>query len=87
MYADYVENKKLHGKTFEEVYSNELNQKFICKHMTKKHCAKNMCRSCYHQKGNSKTATKCEHKNKPNYAKGKCKNCYLSHYYEKRLKS
>ena len=54
--------------------------------MGKKHCAKNMCRSCYHQKGNSKMATKCIHDDKPNYAKGMCKNCYLSYYYLKRLK-
>lgn len=45
-----------------------------------------MCRSCYHQMGNSKQASKCAHKNKPNYAKGMCKNCYLSYYYESKLK-
>ena len=45
-----------------------------------------MCRSCYHQMGNSKQASKCAHKTKPNYAKGMCKNCYLSYYYESKLK-
>ena len=90
MYADFVKKQpqSLVGQeAFEYKLSNELSQKFFCRHVNKKHCAKNMCRSCYHQSGNSKNATKCEHTDKPNYAKGKCKNCYFSIYYEKKLKT
>ena len=71
---------------FEVFYKQELNEKFACQHLNKKHCAKFMCQSCYHQRGNTRMAHLCEHKNKPNYSKGKCKNCYLNQYYLKRLK-
>ena len=68
------------------MYGQQLADKFVCSHLQKKHCAKFMCQSCYHQRGNTKMAHLCEHKNKPNYSKGKCKNCYLNQYYLKRLK-
>lgn len=60
-----------------------LKDKFICKHLTKKHCAKFMCKSCYHQKGNSKAATGCGHPERSHYSQGMCKSCYHKKYYVK----
>ena len=87
MYDRFSKNKILMGCSFIDYYSDELNANFKCVHLNKKHCAKNMCQSCYHQRGNSRMAFKCEHTNKPNYSKGQCKNCYLSVYYTKQLKN
>lgn len=63
-----------------------LKDKFICKHLTKKHCAKFMCKSCYHQKGNSKNATECGHPERSHYSQGMCKSCYHKKYYVKKSK-
>ena len=38
---------------------------FCCKHTEKRHRAKFMCHSCYHQKGNTKKASACEHSTRP----------------------
>lgn len=57
---------------------------FCCKHTEKRHRAKFMCHSCYHQKGNTKKAIACEHKDRPHYSQGLCKNCYLKDFYNKR---
>ena len=41
---------ELMGSTTQQDGSNvkSLMDKFICKHLNKKHCAKFMCKSCYH---------------------------------------
>lgn len=57
---------------------------FCCKHIEKRHRAKFMCHSCYHQKGNTKKAVACEHSDRPHYSQGLCKNCYLKDFYNKR---
>ena len=41
---------------------------FCCKHTEKRHRAKFMCHSCYHQKGNTKKASACEHSDRPHYS-------------------
>lgn len=60
-----------------------LKDKFVCKHLNKKHCAKFMCKSCYHQKGNSKQATECGHTSRSHYSRGMCKSCYHKKHYIK----
>lgn len=57
---------------------------FCCKHTEKRHRAKFMCHSCYHQKGNTKKAVACQHSDRPHYSQGLCKNCYLKDFYNKR---
>lgn len=60
-----------------------LKNSFICKHLNRYHCVKFMCKSCYHQVGNSKVAT-CGHPDRSHYSQGKCKSCYHKLYYEKK---
>lgn len=40
-----------------------------------------MCKSCYHQKGNSKAASECGHPDRSHYSQGMCKSCYHKKYY------
>ena len=35
--ACVVQEKQVQNKSFTQVYEKELNEKFVCKHMTKKH--------------------------------------------------
>ena len=55
-----------------------------CPHSDKKTYAKNMCHSCYQNRGKTKMATTCGHTNKPHYSNGNCQSCYLAEYYLKR---
>ena len=64
--------------------ASQLNKFFLCSHVNKKHYTKNMCHSCYHNKGKSKKATACPHTDKTHYSNGLCQNCYLAQYYIKR---
>ena len=75
---------QLNRQSCKSIMMREPSKIFICKHLTKKHYAKNMCHNCYHSKGKTKLATKCEHTNKPHYSNGKCQNCYLADYYIKK---
>lgn len=45
-----------------------------------------MCKSCYHQKGNTKSADKCGHPERSHYSQGMCKSCYHKKYYVKSKK-
>ena len=81
MYAEY--KSKFSDLPFEECYRKELVEKFACQHLNKKHCAKFMCKSCYHQKGNSKSASGCGHPERSHYSQGMCKSCYHKKYYVK----
>lgn len=45
-----------------------------------------MCKSCYHQKGNTKSADKCGHPERSHYSQGMCKSCYHKKYYEIKAK-
>lgn len=61
-----------------------VSNQMTCPHTDKKTYAKNMCHSCYQNKGKSKMASSCGHTTKPHYSNGMCQSCYLAQYYLKR---
>lgn len=59
-------------------HPDKQRQLFSCRHVHKRQYAKNMCHTCYHEKGKTKMADKCSHVNKPHYSAGLCQSCYLA---------
>mmetsp|Transcript_23093 Transcript_23093/g.41240 ORF Transcript_23093/g.41240 Transcript_23093/m.41240 type:complete len:117 (+) Transcript_23093:18-368(+) len=54
----------------------------VCRHLMRKHYAKNLCRNCYHKQGTGSKAWVCGHVGRSHYANGMCKKCYSARYYQ-----
>ena len=70
----------------EELMNEPKRVKLVnkCPHPERKHCAKNMCSSCYRKYGREKKAYKCPHSDRSAYSKGLCQYCYLKDYHRRK---